>query len=213
MQRQIRDIASYRRKKISRRRKFSRDCRHRVCIELKSRRLGVGPRIDIHSFFYPLLRHASSPSRLLPCFFFFFLRFSLFLLEIREGRASARPISRPIFLFKVLSCSLYRPHTLTRPRGILCPPCPLLLHGQCSFHPFEPTVPSLHCVDEGSKGNETNSTDHLLPAPPFLRRMKSNSVSNKRGWVSCRPEHGQPRLIRANRPCSFSSPRSDRSKR
>lgn len=189
--------------------RLSIDC---VCIELKSRRLGVGPRIDIHSFFYPLLRHASSPSRLLPCFFFFFfLRFSLFLLEKEESL----PVLSPgrYFFSKCWAALCTGPHTLTRPRGILCPPCPLLLHGQCSFHPFEPTVPSLHCVDEGSKGNETNSSDHLLPAPPFLRRMKSNSVSNKRGWVSCRPEHGQPRLIRANRPCSFSSPRSDRSKR
>lgn len=106
--------------------RLSIDC---VCIELKSRRLGVGPRIDIHSFFYPLLQHASSPSRLLPCFFFFFfLRFFLFLLEIREGRASARPISRPIFLFKVLSCSLYRPPYFNPstgdPLSSLPPPAP-----------------------------------------------------------------------------------------
>lgn len=108
-----------------------------VCIELKT---------SVRPNRYSVILLSAATTRVFsfasPFVHLLLLLLPSFSLSPRDSRRnnSALPISRPIFLFKLLSCSwLFVPaltHTLTRPRGILCP---------CSLSPAPrtPLLPSL----------------------------------------------------------------------
>lgn len=94
------------------------------------------------------------------------LLLSLLSLSPREGRASARPISRPIFLFKVLSCSLYRPPYFNPstgdPLSSLPPPAPRTV-----------LLPSLRADRSIASTREARGMKRIRPTIFFPRRHSS----------------------------------------